>query len=44
MRYDEIFPYLKKGALLSKDTCPANWLPYLEMADANSFNPKPLYA
>ncbi len=43
MRYDEIFPYLKKGVLLNRDTCPANWLPYLEMADANSFKPKPLY-
>jgi glutamate synthase domain-containing protein 2 len=44
LRYDEIFPYVKEGALLQMDTCPSNWLPYLEMADADSFRPKPIYA
>ncbi len=44
LRYDQIFPYLKEGALLNPDTCPPNWKPYLEMADPNTFRPKPIYA
>ena len=43
LRFDEIFPYMKEGALLNKDTCPSNWRPYLEMADADSFRIKPVY-
>jgi len=44
MRYDQIFPYIKEGALLSMDSCPANWRPYLEMADPDTFKSKPIYA
>ncbi len=42
LRYDQIFPYMKKGALLSMDSCPANWRPYLDMADSETFKPKPM--
>ena len=37
MRYDEFYPYLKKGCLLNEETIPSNWKLYMAEADANSF-------
>lgn len=36
-RYDQIFPYVKKGAFLSLETCPEHYKIYLEAAQADSF-------
>ena len=36
-RYDEIFPYLPKGCLLTENTIPMAWKPYMEEADSRSF-------
>lgn len=38
-QYDQIFPYLKRGCLLT-DEPPADWRLYLEEADADSFMPR----
>lgn len=42
LRYDEIYPYLKKGCLLQEETVPSNWKPYWQMASAESFTPREL--
>ena len=39
-RYDEIYPYITKGSLLSIDSCPDNWKSDLVRADLNSFLPR----
>jgi len=39
-RYDEIYPYLKRGCLLNVETCPEEYRSYLEMASAESFLPQ----
>ncbi len=36
-RYDELYPYLKQGCLLTDHTIPAYWKPYMEEANAWSF-------
>lgn len=36
-RYDELFPYLKKGCLLHDSLVPAYWMPYMQEADAEGF-------
>ena len=36
-RYDEIFPYLPKGCLLTENTIPMAWKPYMAEADSTSF-------
>jgi hypothetical protein len=38
-RYDEIFPYVQKGALLSLETCPERLKIPLMMANPDSFVP-----
>ena len=42
LRYDEVYPYLKKGCLLQEETIPSNWKPYWLMASAESFTPQEL--
>jgi glutamate synthase domain-containing protein 2 len=37
-RYDELFPYLKKGCLLDVNTIPKSWIPYMNEANPHSFN------
>lgn len=39
-RYDEIFPYLPKGSLLSQEQIPENWTKDMMLADSNSFSPR----
>lgn len=36
-RYDQIFPNLRSGCLLNEFTIPHSWKPYMEEADAQSF-------
>lgn len=36
-RYDELFPYLTRGCLLSDNTTPSSWKPYMDEADAQTF-------
>lgn len=36
-RYDQLFPYLEKGCLLTKETVPANWKLVWEEASADRF-------
>lgn len=36
-RYDNIFPYLSPGCLLSDETCPVEWKNYLIEANPDSF-------
>ena len=36
-RYDELYPYLKRGCLLSESTIPEKWKPYMNEANAESF-------
>lgn len=36
-RYDELFPYLKRGCLLNEATTPPYWVPYMNEADAEGF-------
>lgn len=36
-RYDELYPYLKRGCLLKNDTIPAHWKPYMNEANPQSF-------
>ena len=36
-RYDELFPYLKRGCLLNDATIPHLWRPYMEEANAETF-------
>ena len=38
-RYDELFPYLEIGSLLSLETCPTHLKVPLAIADSNSFAP-----
>ena len=40
LRYDEIYPYITKGCLLSVDSCPLEWKSDLVRADPESFIPK----
>ena len=37
-RFDELFPYLKQGSLLNEATIPPSWKPYMDEAEAQSFN------
>jgi glutamate synthase domain-containing protein 2 len=37
MRYDEIYPYLGKNALINKQNLPINWKVDLELADNEAF-------
>ena len=37
-RYDELFPYLKKGCLLNENTTPQYWKPYMNEASAETFS------
>jgi glutamate synthase domain-containing protein 2 len=37
-RYDELFPYLKKGCLLDDNTTPQYWKAYLNEASAETFS------
>ena len=39
-RYDEIYPYITKGCLLSMEDCPESWKFDLFRSDMNSFLPK----
>jgi glutamate synthase domain-containing protein 2 len=36
-RFDQVYPYLKNGCLLSESSIPEYWKPYMDEADANSF-------
>ncbi len=36
-RYDELYPYMRRGALLSADTTPQAWQIYMAEANAESF-------
>ncbi len=36
-RYDEIYPYIRRGCLLSPDTIPDNWKSDMELSDPNTF-------
>ncbi len=36
-RYDELFPYLKRGCLLQDSLIPQYWKPYMQEADAEGF-------
>jgi glutamate synthase domain-containing protein 2 len=36
-RYDELYPYLKRGCLLAEKTTPDYWKPYLNEANENTF-------
>jgi len=40
MRYDEIYPYMTEGCLLSQDTCPDDWKSDLASYTADSFQPR----
>jgi glutamate synthase domain-containing protein 2 len=37
LRYDELYPYMKTGALLNDATTPRNWKPYMDEAHASDF-------
>lgn len=37
MRYDEIYPYIKEGCLLSMDTIPSHWVNDMSLASADKF-------
>jgi glutamate synthase domain-containing protein 2 len=37
MRYDELFPYMKQGALLNEKAIPSPWKIYMDEANPNSF-------
>ena len=37
-RFDELFPYLKRGCLLEETTIPVSWKAYMNEANAESFN------
>jgi len=39
-RYDQIYPYIPQGSLLSIDDCPDDWKADLVCADPTSFKPK----
>ncbi len=39
-RYDEIYPYITKGSLLTVEDCPEKWKYDLYRADMNSFIPR----
>lgn len=39
-RYDEIYPYITKGCLLSLESCPSDWKIDLARADEESFAPR----
>ena len=36
-RYDELYPYLRRGCLLNETTIPTYWKPYMDEAVADSF-------
>ncbi|MCL4116268.1 UNVERIFIED_CONTAM: hypothetical protein GTU68_057072 [Idotea baltica] len=38
-RYDEIYPYITKGSLLSMEDCPNNWKRDLSVSSEESFRP-----
>lgn len=40
LTYDEIYPYITKGSLLSIESCPEYWRSDFVKADPNSFLPK----
>lgn len=42
LRYDQIYPVVPKGALLKEESVPANWRPYMELANPDSFKPRPV--
>ena len=37
MRYDQIYPYIEKGCLLSKETVPETWKFDMSLSDADQF-------
>lgn len=37
-RYDELYPYLKRGCLLQESTIPPQWRAYMTEANAHSFS------
>jgi len=39
-RFDEIYPYIPEGCLLSPESTPADWKQIMAMGDASSFSPR----
>jgi len=38
--YNQLYPYISEGALLSAESIPVDWTEYMAMADAESFRPR----
>ena len=38
--YNQLYPYITEGSLLTNDSIPEDWRSYMAKADANSFRPR----